>query len=791
MRLRVITKQNKIRVTTSRGPQGKQGQQGEPGKDGKILSVVAGDNIIVDNTNDPNPIISADVGVKTINGNAPGSNGNIGVNAQDIGAEDVSNKSNDINLGNSSVLYPTQNAVKEYIGARLDELSNDLEIDINNKIDKDSLVINVKDHGALGDNNTDDTAAIQSAIDTARSIGNGASIYFPRGVYIVTRLNVQYGLKLFSMEYATIKQKAMTPQWYPILSTSNRLWTSSSPSPTEDSPPLVLQGLIIDGDQLNQGPYTGFEKQHNAGIHLHGASTGEWGRPRLRCVVDSCVFKNTCGDGIGVWYGVDLTVSNTFFWNCFRGSVVAIGGNTIVKATNITGGGSRHNSFFQAEIENNGRTQIYLTNSYFEHKSGAPEEGVGLDIITGQNSDISISNCYFGSGAHRLDGKDNTTIINISNCTFRQKDHDVLVQYGRTLMSGCRFIIPTTNTIGLRLRQFRSPSQTGPLSATFDGCLFETETDRIIERPALGNITSASITNNTITIELDTPHGLAAPGNYTNTLIWLSGVSPEAYNNRPYYMSGVPSPTSLALVSQENIGSISLSENPQAKSFTTGSALSFELAESNLHEITVQNCIFKQGFFRGIHMPQGGNLTAQNNIFGSSIAFGIKSGVNQYAIARLGNNIFNKSCGVYMDVEASGGASMADIEIRDRVPLRSSFIRRYININGLTVRGQRVVFSNSYPMTTQYKFPNDVYERANAPFGYATKYINSLHTYTSSDTWRVLESSTAQGTTANRPALTTQDVGVSYFDTTINSYIVWNGSTWQQMQSENIDGGTP
>jgi parallel beta-helix repeat protein len=46
-------------------------------------------------------------------------------------------------------------------------------------------VLNVKDYGARGDGNTDDTLAIWNAIQAARANGNGI-IYFPRGVYFIS-----------------------------------------------------------------------------------------------------------------------------------------------------------------------------------------------------------------------------------------------------------------------------------------------------------------------------------------------------------------------------------------------------------------------------------------------------------------------------------------------------------------------------------------------------------------------------------------------------------------------------
>ena len=47
-------------------------------------------------------------------------------------------------------------------------------------------VVNVKDFGAVGDGVTDDTAAIQAAIDSAAALNNGGSVFLPTGVYLVS-----------------------------------------------------------------------------------------------------------------------------------------------------------------------------------------------------------------------------------------------------------------------------------------------------------------------------------------------------------------------------------------------------------------------------------------------------------------------------------------------------------------------------------------------------------------------------------------------------------------------------
>lgn len=48
------------------------------------------------------------------------------------------------------------------------------------------VTVNVKDFGAKGDGKTDDTVAINTAMETATFLSNNVSVIFPSGIYIVT-----------------------------------------------------------------------------------------------------------------------------------------------------------------------------------------------------------------------------------------------------------------------------------------------------------------------------------------------------------------------------------------------------------------------------------------------------------------------------------------------------------------------------------------------------------------------------------------------------------------------------
>lgn len=84
--------------------------------------------------------------------------------------------------GNLRNGYITNSYVSPSANIAQSKIQN-LVSDLASKVDEDSLVVNVKYHGAVGDGVTNDTAAIQAAINGS---SNGATIYFPAGVYLIS-----------------------------------------------------------------------------------------------------------------------------------------------------------------------------------------------------------------------------------------------------------------------------------------------------------------------------------------------------------------------------------------------------------------------------------------------------------------------------------------------------------------------------------------------------------------------------------------------------------------------------
>ncbi|MDO5531068.1 glycosyl hydrolase family 28-related protein [Sutterella sp.] len=67
-------------------------------------------------------------------------------------------------------------------------------------------VVNVKDFGAVGDGETDDTAAIQAAIDRAESVGGG-TVLLPAGTYLATSITLKGGVYVVGGGYDVTQLK--------------------------------------------------------------------------------------------------------------------------------------------------------------------------------------------------------------------------------------------------------------------------------------------------------------------------------------------------------------------------------------------------------------------------------------------------------------------------------------------------------------------------------------------------------------------------------------------------------
>jgi Calx-beta domain/Pectate lyase superfamily protein len=209
-------------------------------------------------------------------------------------------------------------------------------------VDNDrNLITSVKDFGAVGDGKTDDTIAIQTAINTVYQQGGGV-ILFPPGVYVVTSVKLQDNITYQGYK-ATIKRPDNQGKWI-------RTFTAEY-SGQENSKPLIIKGLTFDGNSQNQGAYQNYELEQ---AHLILLTADPKLPGRLQAFIEDCIFKNGVADGISVYTNVSVKVNNCQATDVFRGGFVLTGGNSSAEVYNLTTSGKVNATGIDIEVDGRG-----------------------------------------------------------------------------------------------------------------------------------------------------------------------------------------------------------------------------------------------------------------------------------------------------------------------------------------------------------------------------------------------------------------------------------------------------
>lgn len=187
-------------------------------------------------------------------------------------------------------------------------------------------LVSVKDYGAQGDGTTDDTRAIQQAVDDVHDQGGGV-IIFPPGDYLIAGGPTEGVILKPNITYVGYGARTLRPAnqgfWNRTFSTSRRAPLVGA------AEPLVIQGFVMDGNSQNQGPYQGFELQQQHLLFL----TGNPEMPhRLHAFVEDVRLQWGVADAIHVWHNVDAKLCHIRADNVFRGGLVVAGGFTKVYA---------------------------------------------------------------------------------------------------------------------------------------------------------------------------------------------------------------------------------------------------------------------------------------------------------------------------------------------------------------------------------------------------------------------------------------------------------------------------
>ncbi|WP_197036004.1 glycosyl hydrolase family 28-related protein [Fischerella sp. PCC 9605] len=300
----------------------------------------------------------------------------------------------------------------DVIYSNADEGISNIELAVNlnavtQQNDKQTMFDVVKDFHAKADGITDDTKAIQAAVDNVYQQGGG-TIVFPPGTYVLTSVNIRENIT-YQGYGATIKRPPRQGKWTRTFTTENNLYGGET-----DSKPLIIKGFTFDGNSKNQGAYKNYELEQAHFIFLMGNPKFPG---KLQAIIEDCTFKNGVADGISVYTNVDVKVANCEAIDVFRGGFVLTGGYSSAEVYNLTTRGKIDNTGLDIEVDSKGYGNSFQVDIKLENINLidgdfdiSVEEGsrvVGNNIISdapfllfSRNSQMQFTNCKFKIGAN-------------------------------------------------------------------------------------------------------------------------------------------------------------------------------------------------------------------------------------------------------------------------------------------------------------------------------------------------------------------------------------------------------
>jgi hypothetical protein len=304
----------------------------------------------------------------------------------------------------------------------------------------------VQQLGLKGDGVTDDTAALQAAVDALHAQGGGA-LYFSPGTYLVKSVVLYEGLTLCG-EGATIKRPDATAaekasgaaKWTRTFTTyANGAATYSGDA---DSAPLVLRGLTIDGNRKGQGSHANYELEQAHLVFLAGDAK----KPgKLRVTVEDVVLRDSPADGIAIFHNVHATITSTSAHDCFRGGFTVLGGWTQVDVKGFKADGVEFDTGIDMELSE--------PNGY----AAAPAQvKMNLEDVHLQG-DFDVAYWHAGAEGSELNG---------SNIVVDGPPFSVIGYQAKIHIAGSKFVTGGSVGDGF-LNHIRSPSD-----MTFEKCSF-------------------------------------------------------------------------------------------------------------------------------------------------------------------------------------------------------------------------------------------------------------------------------------------------------------------------------
>lgn len=288
----------------------------------------------------------------------------------------------------------------------------------------DSLVsaANVRDFGAVGDGSTDDTVAIQAALDS----GSG-SVYVPESstAYNHTGVTVPEGVKFYGEGFASNLHNTGTGVSCAIDGTAGNFHTDSrvtgirftGTSSASDGITLIgtSRGTEVDHCWVHEHGGDGISLQNATGSVIYkndikentgaGVTITEHATIGVSCAANSILYNYITGNDGGGVNLVATTSSSKVFSNIIMGGAIESNNVAATSGVGITIDGAQHTTVRNVTMESAFDQNIALVNT-----SGYKANETLIDDIK-----FSDSAAPTQSNDILINGADRTTI---SNCTF-------------------------------------------------------------------------------------------------------------------------------------------------------------------------------------------------------------------------------------------------------------------------------------------------------------------------------------------------------------------------------------
>jgi len=239
-----------------------------------------------------------------------------------------------------------------------------------------STALNVKNFGAMGNGTTDDTAAIQAAINGLPS--TGGTVEVPAGTYMI---NALVGISLHSHTRLLLDTGAVLQA---IPNSAQRYW--------------VVKAWGVNNVEIAGGRIVGERTQHLG-------TTGEWGYG-INISASSSVYVH------------DIAVSNSW------GDGILVGasgsGTTLVRSYGVTLNNVTSNNNRRQGLSILPAQQVYVVNSTFSGSNGAaPQAGIDIEPATqGTTLQVRLENTTLSNNiGNGLEVHNNVSGLSMNNVT--------------------------------------------------------------------------------------------------------------------------------------------------------------------------------------------------------------------------------------------------------------------------------------------------------------------------------------------------------------------------------------